>query len=238
LIVPRPRIETWGGFALGFLVTPLFLLAVATALTALNEDPDQSARYGVAIATTRNLGTALDRYRGRYQHLPDPREGLAALTPEFIDVIPLDPWGHPYVYQPSGPDWADIVSYGADGRPGGDGMGADISARFGTAADRPPGFLHPLATVVIIGLAVGAALMAGRRRWCASALAGMGAFWAVMLIAIVSPGRSIIPWISFAGGLACLVGSIALLKELRYAPLVTLMSIGAAYLLLQYVVGK
>jgi general secretion pathway protein G len=235
----RRRIETWGGFALGLAITPLFLLVVASAVTALHEGLDPTGKYGVAIAATRHLGTALDRYRVRYHRVPDSKEGLAALTPEFIDEVPLDPWGHPYVYEPTGPDWADVVSYGADRRAGGNGVGADISARFGPQGSRPPGFLHPLTTVVIIGLAAGAAITASRRRWCASALAGMGAFWAVMLLAIVSPtARSVVPWLAFAGGLACMVGAIALLKELRYAPLVTLIAIGMAYLLLQYVVGK
>ena len=39
-----------------------------------------------------------------------------------------DPWGHPYIYKFPGDhgDEPDIISYGADGAPGGDGINADI----------------------------------------------------------------------------------------------------------------
>jgi general secretion pathway protein G len=42
--------------------------------------------------------------------------------------IPLDPWNRPYVYKFPGEhgDEPDIISYGADGLPGGDGENADI----------------------------------------------------------------------------------------------------------------
>ena len=46
--------------------------------------------------------------------------------------VPADPWGHAYVYFPPS-DGAEprIVSYGADGEPGGEGSNADIdSAKF------------------------------------------------------------------------------------------------------------
>ena len=236
-VLERRRIEAWGGLVLGLAVTPLFLLVVATAVTALHEGLDTTGKFGVAIAGTRDLAAALDRYRGRYQRVPDAKQGLAALAPEFIDRVPIDPWGNPYVYAPSGPDWADVLSYGADGKAGGSDAGADISARFGRLGSRPPGYLHPLTTVVLIGLPLAAALTASKRRWCATGLAGMSAFWAVLLLATVRPTtRSIVPWLSFTTGLACLVGTIALLRELPYSPLVGLLAIVIAYLLLNYVV--
>src|SRR5215470_1239942 len=119
------------------------MLGVASAVTALYEGLDASGKYGIAIAGARDLAAAIDRYRGRYQHVPDPKQGLSALVPEFIEHVPDDPWGHPYVYDSTGPAWADVVSYGADGQPGGSAAGADISARFGRLGSRPPGFLRP-----------------------------------------------------------------------------------------------
>jgi general secretion pathway protein G len=233
----RRRIETWGGFALGLLAAPLFMLAVARSVGALGQGLDATGDYGVAIAGARDLAAALDRYRARHQRIPDAKDGLVALVPEFVEHVPDDPWGHAYVYEPTGPDWADVLSYGADGRAGGRGAGADISARFGRLGSRPPGFVRPLTTLLLAGLPLAAALAASRRRWCASALAGMGAFWAVILLATVSPTlRSIVPWLSLTASLACLVGAIALLRGLRYAALVSLLSIVVAHLLLQYVV--
>jgi general secretion pathway protein G len=44
--------------------------------------------------------------------------------------IPLDPWGHPYVYLSPGqhsPDY-DLKSFGADGLEGGEGDNADLES--------------------------------------------------------------------------------------------------------------
>ena len=40
----------------------------------------------------------------------------------------MDPWGRPYTYKFPGEhgDEPDIISYGADGQPGGEGINADI----------------------------------------------------------------------------------------------------------------
>ena len=41
--------------------------------------------------------------------------------------FPLDPWGKPYVYKVPGQKWDfELLSYGRDGRPGGNGEDADI----------------------------------------------------------------------------------------------------------------
>src|SRR5262249_51835797 len=103
---------------------------------------------------------------------------------------------------------------------------------------RPPGYIRPFASVVLTVLPLAAALSARRRRWCATALAGMCAFWALLLLATtVSPTtRSFLPWLSFAAGLGVLVGAIALLRRLPQAPLLSLIAIIVSFLLLQYVV--
>jgi len=42
--------------------------------------------------------------------------------------VPMDPWGHPYLYKYPGEhgDEPDLVSLGADGQAGGEGINADI----------------------------------------------------------------------------------------------------------------
>jgi general secretion pathway protein G len=236
-VVRRRHIETWGGFALGLLVAPLLMLMIGSAVSLLSEGRDVTGQYGIAIAGTRDLTAAVDRYRARYQHVPNAKDGLSALVPEFAESVPVDPWGNPYVYEPTGPQWADVLSYGADGRFGGKGGDTDISGRYGRLGSRPPDFLRPFATLVLAGLPIAAAIAASKRRWCASALAGMSAFWGVILLATLSPTmRSVVPWLSFTASLACLVGAIALLRALPYAALVSLLSIVVAHLLLQYVV--
>jgi hypothetical protein len=239
----RRHIATWGAFVLGLLIIPLFVLALGSAVRRWSEGADLTGEDGVALVGARDLAAAVDRYLGHYQHVPDPKQGLNALVPEFIEYVPNDPWNNPYVYEATGPNWADVLSYGADGRAGGGGSGADISARFGRLGGKAPGYLRPLASIVIAGLALAAALSATKRRWCAYALAGMSAFWAVMLLVTASPPQgatlrlATLPVLSFITGLACLVGAFALLRELPNAPRLALVSIVSAYILLQYLVA-
>ena len=67
------------------------------------------------------------------------RQGLLALRVRPNDMgqwngpymqveIPKDPWGHDYFYRFPGEhgEEPEVVSFGADGQPGGDGLNADI----------------------------------------------------------------------------------------------------------------
>lgn len=249
--VPRiPRLRRWlrsdesvvpavGGFALGVVASPLVMLLLAGGLTRLYNGLDSSGEYGVAVATTRRLASALDRYRNRHQRMPDAKVGLAALVPEFVDRVPDDPWGKPYVYDTTGHDWADVLSYGADQRAGGRGPGTDISARFGRLGPRPPGWLRSFATLLLMGLALAAAVGTDTYRWCAAALAGITAFWGLLLLATMSGTLwgSLVTPLAFGAGLACLTASVALLRDLPYARMLGLVSTVAAYSVLQYLVS-
>jgi len=62
-------------------------------------------------------------FRVKYQRLP---ENLGELVPNELQEIRNDPWGRPYVYRPSRMNGAyEVLSYGADGKPGG---GDDVSS--------------------------------------------------------------------------------------------------------------
>ena len=83
----------------------------------------QRARSDVAT-----YSGAVDAYYLAHGYYPDNREGLKALSPEFVKVIQNDPWGRPYVYVQPGKGGAyDVICYGADGREGGTGADADIT---------------------------------------------------------------------------------------------------------------
>lgn len=96
------------------------------------------ARVKTARLQIANFSTALDAMAldtGRY---PSSQEGLRALLDApggmdmwdgpYIKKLPKDPWNRDYVYRaPQSSSDYEIVSYGADGSPGGDGDGADIS---------------------------------------------------------------------------------------------------------------
>jgi general secretion pathway protein G len=90
-------------------------------------------------AQIASFQTALGAYKLDVGTFPGTDEGLQALRAKPVSAnnwdgpylpkeIPPDPWGSPYVYKFPGEhgDEPDIVSYGADGREGGDGENADI----------------------------------------------------------------------------------------------------------------
>lgn len=83
--------------------------------------------------------TALGTYKLDVGSFPTTEQGLQALRVKPGDVqnwggpylpkdVPNDPWGHPYIYKNPGDhgDEPDIISYGLDGQPGGEGLNADI----------------------------------------------------------------------------------------------------------------
>jgi general secretion pathway protein G len=70
---------------------------------------------------------------------PTQEQGLEALVKDpgnlpnwnkngYLKKLPKDPWGKPYIYlPPSQSGQFDIVSLGADGQEGGEGVAKDIS---------------------------------------------------------------------------------------------------------------
>ena len=86
-----------------------------------------------------SFNTALGAYKLDTSLFPSNEQGLNALRvkPEGVNgwqgpylpqEVPTDPWGRPYVYKYPGEhgDEPDIISYGADGQPGGTDMKEDI----------------------------------------------------------------------------------------------------------------
>jgi general secretion pathway protein G len=83
--------------------------------------------------------TALGAYKLDTGVFPTTEQGLQALRtapasvpqwqgPYLPEEIPADPWRTPYLYKYPGEhgDEPDVISYGADRQPGGDGINADI----------------------------------------------------------------------------------------------------------------
>jgi len=114
------------------------------------------AKVSTARTQIKTFEDQLELYRTDVGSFPTTAQGLQALRtrPEGVDQwqgpyaahdIPADPWGHPYGYTFPGQHCAadanapdtqnqtehvceepDIVSFGADGQPGGDGINGDI----------------------------------------------------------------------------------------------------------------
>lgn len=105
-------------------------------------DDARSVKAKVDIAS---IETSLKMYRLDNGHYPTTEQGLLALiekpATEPIPVnwnekgylekqrVPKDPWGKGYLYlSPGVNDEYDVISYGADGAPGGEGKNKDINS--------------------------------------------------------------------------------------------------------------
>jgi general secretion pathway protein G len=99
------------------------------------------AKVTAAKAEINNLMGALGTYKLDNGNFPTTDQGLQALRvkpgdaenwngPYMPKDVPKDPWQHDYIYKFPGDhgDEPDIISYGADGQPGGDGINADIGS--------------------------------------------------------------------------------------------------------------
>ncbi len=119
-------------------VVTIIGLFVALVAPGMFKRADQ-ARITATKSQIQNFMTALGAYKLDTGIFPTTEQGLAALRvkPNDLDQwngpympqdIPLDPWGHAYVYRYPGEhgDEPEIVSLGADGQPGGEGLNADI----------------------------------------------------------------------------------------------------------------
>jgi len=127
----------------GFTLIELLIVMVIISLLAAFVAPrffgqEKKAKQRGAKGQIALLESAVDTYRldvGRY---PTTAQGLEALRekpagvdkwdgPYLSKELPLDPWGNPYEYEsPSEHGDFAIMSHGADGKLGGEGMDMDI----------------------------------------------------------------------------------------------------------------
>lgn len=135
--------KTMGGCR-GFTLIELLIVMVILGLLAALVAPKMfgkvgKSKQGAARTQISLFETALDTYRLDTGHYPTTSQGLNALRvrpdgvnnwdgPYLPRAVPLDPWGHPYIYECPGQhgDY-DITSLGEDGAPGGKGEAADVT---------------------------------------------------------------------------------------------------------------
>ncbi len=130
------------GFSLVEILVVLVIMGLLISIvapTVLNRADE--ARVQKAYADFKAIETALKIYRLDNYLYPTTEQGLEALVeassldPEprnfkaggYLQQLPLDPWGRPYLYlSPGEHGEVDLYSLGADGISGGEEQSADI----------------------------------------------------------------------------------------------------------------
>ena len=116
------------------LLVMVILIILASIVVPKMCGYSEKARRSKAITEIASFKTALQAFEIDCGRFPTTDEGLHALVQQpsgvqnwkqggYMDDIPQDPWGHPYVYRSPGqhhPDGYDVMSMGADGHEGGD----------------------------------------------------------------------------------------------------------------------
>ncbi len=130
------------GFTLIELMVVLVIIGVLAALIVPNVlERADDARTMAARTDVNNLMQALKLYRLDNQRYPSAEQGLGALVVKpttepmpsnwkaYVDKLPNDPWNRPYQYlNPGIHGEVDVLSFGADGQPGGEGKDADVGS--------------------------------------------------------------------------------------------------------------
>jgi general secretion pathway protein G len=137
MVMGTNRLETRIGRngARAFTLIELLLVLVILSVLAMVVVPKftgrkEQANQAAARAALANIETALDAFEVDYGRFPESLEML--MNPPaingtqhrpYLNKLPIDPWGNPFVYRcpgTHGNTGYDLFSMGADGREGND----------------------------------------------------------------------------------------------------------------------
>jgi len=138
------RLKETSGFTLLEIMVVIVILGLLAAIVVpkLIGRTEEAKRTQTRIQT-KNIEQALQLFKLDNGFYPSTEQGIEALVriPEigrvpknyrkggYMDRVPTDPWGNAYVYVSPGAERDyEIISYGADGVPGGEGEDADIQS--------------------------------------------------------------------------------------------------------------
>jgi general secretion pathway protein G len=142
--------QRFNGSGNGFTLIEILVVTVILGLLAALVVPKilgrtDDARRTAAKVQMRNIEQALQMFKLDNGVYPSTEQGLEALVRKptvgdlptrwreggYLAKVPADSWARPFVYVSSGADGKreyDLVSFGADGVPGGEGNNADIES--------------------------------------------------------------------------------------------------------------
>jgi len=125
----------------------LAIISILAGMITLNlVGKPAEAKVTAARTSLRALKSAVNTYRIDNGQLPTMQQGLGALITKpttapipqnypndgYLDTrqLPKDPWKNDYIYLVPGRSGEsfEIISYGSDGQPGGEGDAADLSS--------------------------------------------------------------------------------------------------------------
>lgn len=125
----RKRLRRSAGITLIEMLVVITIIALFSAVAYQRLTPAlDEGRKTAAKAQIEAFAAALQRYNIEHGRFPTEDEGLQSLRPFLTKDIPLDPWNRAYVYKypgDHGPE-PDLLCYGADGEPGGEGPNEDV----------------------------------------------------------------------------------------------------------------
>ena len=136
------RLRRSAGFTLIEMMVVLVIIGVLAALIVPNVlDRTDDARATAARTDVHNIMQALKLYKLDNLRFPTAEQGLQALIARpttapaptnwkpYLEKLPNDPWGNAYQYlNPGVKAPIDIMSFGGDGKAGGEGKDADIGS--------------------------------------------------------------------------------------------------------------
>jgi len=142
--MPKNKLDDLG-FTLIELLVVIVILGILVGIVGVRimGEPEKAKRTKAQVQIA-NMETALKLYKLDNGYYPTTEQGLQALVePPAVGQlpkawreggylekgkVPKDPWGNEYVYLSPGihGDF-DLISYGAEGEPGGEGNDADIN---------------------------------------------------------------------------------------------------------------
>ncbi len=141
----RKRLNVHGFTLIELMVVIVILGILAGLIIPRIMGRPEEARRMKARVQMESVETALRLYKLDNGIYPSTEQGLQALVeaPAVGELprawrkggylekgkVPKDPWGHEYVYlSPGLHDDFDLVSYGADGQPGGEDQNKDVNS--------------------------------------------------------------------------------------------------------------